>query len=723
MNPAAKSLAFTAVAAGVSLGVASQVALEHFETIPLAPRSSNAASSVTQPRAFSMEPTVDPAVVIPAEVSRRVLALYDRRQRFVEDDGDGHRYDRPVDPEVSAAHRHAEVVLNHLGIAVEHADISKLPSPEQMSRYRGVLAWIDDIDGVADWLAAQADAGRRVALVGMTTSPALWSALGATDLGDGEGANAYTLAFAHDKLMGFERPVPKRFNVYRRIRASNDSQVLLQIGEDGRRGTETDAVWTNARGGFIMTGLAVVEDRVAERYVRRWLVDPFEFFGRAFDLHTLPRPDFTTLNGRRIFYSQVDGDGLDTISELDYESLCGDVIREQIFERYPLPFTASVVVGLTAPPPIGKGTQRTANAARRIFALDNVEIASHGLAHPLDWRAGEVPNYSKQEVSVPDLPGYVQSGESEIAASVEYIDAELAPPGKQCKVMLWTGWCNPTSEQLSVAYRLGLANMNGGDPRMDDHYPSVAHLVAPIHDVGGRFQFYTSAANDFIHTDLWQAPFYRFRNVIQTFERTESPRRLMPVDVYFHFYSARNQAALRALFSVFDWVSAQPMAPLFTSEYVDIARDFHWVRLARRGDDWVVYKGPALRTVRFDQVDMHVDMRRSSGVLGYEQDPERRATYVHLDGRGEVLIAAGRQAPSQPYLLSASAWVDTFVERDGGVEITARGFGKQTFVIGGLAPAVAYGNTIADENGRLEFTAEVESTGTVILVSPHGDAR
>jgi hypothetical protein len=270
------------------------------------------------------------------------------------------------------------------------------------------------------------------------------------------------------------------------------------------------------------------------------------------------------------------------------------------------------------------------------------------------------------------------------------------------------------------AYRLGLRNLNGGDPRMDAHFPSYAHLVPPVHLVGGMPQYFTSAANDYILTDEWKPPYYRFRNVIQTFERAGAPRRIVPIDVYFHYYSARNITALTALKGILDWVTWQPVAPLFASQYVDIVRDAQAARLARISPrEWMVQKGPSLRTVRFDDPEVHIDVNNSRGVLGYLQDHQLSVTYVHLDNEPTVLIRLGSEAPRGPYLERASHVVDDLVADDDEISWRTRGPGKRTFVFAGLSPRDRWrlGNDMqsVDEKGRLTVTTAGRQPGEIAM--------
>lgn len=680
-------------------------------------------AAVVQPdRTFGLAPSIDPDLPLAGEVSRRVLALYDGSETVDDGDAPAGKRATPVSSETALAHRLAELPLNHLGLAVDYWDVDggALPPDRVMARYRGVLSWFGDNrlrrpDDYLRWLLRQLAARRRVVVMeglgayedlqGRAASrelvDAVVRALGAQPLpGESEDSSQIRVVTVDRAMVGFEAPLPQKLEYYQHFVALPGSKSYLQLEMTEDAASVSDVIWTSGAGGFVLPSAAKREDRIADRWVTRWLIDPFRFFAAAFALDGLPRVDFTTLNGDRIFYSQIDGDGMDTLSELDYTSRCGEIIRDQILRRYQLPFTASVVVGFTAPPPVGKGTPADAAVARSIFALDNVEVGSHGFAHPLDWRD------PTGEVSVPELPGYRMSSEWEIARSTEYINRELAPPNKPCRIMLWTGACNPSDEQLATAYRLGLRNLNGGDPRMDAHFPSYAHLQPPVHLVGGQPQFFTSAANDYILTDEWKPPYYRFRNVLQTFARSGAPRRVVPVDVYFHFYSARNITALTALREVLDWAARQPLAPLFASEYVDVVHDAQSARLARLGDGrWLVRKGPSLRTVRFDDPHLLVDVARSRGVLGFVQEPALGATYVHLDDSREAVIALGTAAAPTPYLERASGWVDRLRARPDAIEWTTHGPGRRRVVFAGLAPhqrwRIGGAEAIVDGDGRL----------------------
>ena len=84
-----------------------------------------------------------------------------------------------------------------------------------------------------------------------------------------------------------------------------------------------------------------------------------------------PRPDVTTLNGLRVWSSHIDGDALISRSEVKPSTYCGEIIRDEILNRYKWPVSVSVVVGEVETDP------KFENIARSIYRLDWVEAASH----------------------------------------------------------------------------------------------------------------------------------------------------------------------------------------------------------------------------------------------------------------------------------------------------------------------------------------------------------
>ncbi len=677
------------------------------------------------------------------ELPRAILALYNGLEP-------------EVDAENNPIHQRAELVLNHLGLTVELRDVQKpLPSAAEMARFRGVLSWVaraplKQPQKYLAWIAEQAAAGRRVVLldgvgasqdtVGRETPAAelnrALEAIGIRYLGN-RTDDPQRIAVEHKDpaMVEFERALPRRIELYEQYQLVDPSQgkSYLRLRRRDRPEGEgsSDVVVVTPRGGLVAAGYVYDELRLAGNYVLSWRINPFRFFAEAFGLERTPRPDFTTLGGARIYYSHIDGDGFPSITEVNRKSMCGDFTREEVLEKYNLPVTVSFVVAEIKPPPRGLGSPEMVRLARRIAALENVELAVHGLAHPMDWRARD-----KAIVSY-ELPGYKMSADQEIVFASRYIRDVLAPPGKTTKVMLWTGWCNPAEDQLALTYQEGLYNLNGGDPVMSGEFPSYMHLAPPIHVVGKHRQYFTSGPNEYILTEEWQPPYHRWRNLIQIFQRTETPRRVVPMNVYYHFYVVEKPPALAAMHDIMRWVIAQHPAALFVSEYIDVVRDFETMRVARldptSDEGWRVLNSGYARSVRFDRWDRHVDLERSRGVLGYRRQPDQQALYVHLDDSHDHTIVLTTQPPARPHVTYASSYLDKVSLDPARVSFVTRGIGRKHLSLAGLPPGVRYRISARNERGQaeratrttigagiLEWSSELNGTKIEVTIEKEG---
>ena len=120
-----------------------------------------------------------------------------------------------------------------------------------------------------------------------------------------------------------------------------------------------------------------------------------------------------------------------------------------------------------------------------------------------------------------------------------------------------------------------MLNMNGGDTLITRSNPSLA-LVAPLGVTkNGHFQVYAPNQNENVYTNNWLGPFYGYERVIETFELTNVPYRLKPIDIYFHTYSASKPASLKALDKVFRWATEQETNPVHASDYIRKVLDFN----------------------------------------------------------------------------------------------------------------------------------------------------
>ncbi|MEW6284152.1 MAG: hypothetical protein AB1758_36395, partial [Candidatus Eremiobacterota bacterium] len=374
-----------------------------------------------------------------------------------------------------------------------------------------------------------------------------------------------------------------------------------------------------------------------------WRINPFLFFSQALDTDSLPRPDLSTLNGSRLYWSHIDGDASAGISLIDRTSLNSEMLYREILSRTRLPFSVSYVtrdLSFKAKPYY----TRELDAARQILALPNVETACHTETHPFDWVKGDsVLVDGKLQKQLPRLS-------EEITHSLDFTNQLVAPRDKPTRILLWTGLCNPQPEALALLDSLGVANMNGGDPVYDATNPFVAGIYPVYSRVGDRIQYHTAAAGDFYYTYSWTRDYDGMKKLVGYFEKTEKPYRLRPMNVYFHFYLAERAEGLAGLRAVFDYVQKQPIAPLFASQYPAIVNDFVTLRVGRDPEGAIlVHNSGSLRTIRLDNLRKHVDLNRSQGVIGYLI--EDSCLYVHLDGSNKHRIFLQDQTPSRVYLI------------------------------------------------------------------------
>jgi len=622
------------------------------------------------------------------ELPRHVLALY--KSSELDNDVQGRR---PKTATTNEVHGWAQMPLNWLGLMVEYHDIDQgLPDERVMTRYRGIVTWYQT-EEIAEplaylrWLGAQMRAGRRVVILGylgalrdrrtlrsldLTAVNEALAPSGLQFLGNWTGnQHVIELRRKDERMMEFERPLPPGLPYYQQVVCRRpDSRAHLVLARRDLPDSESHMVVTGPWGGFAAAGYA--QFQFPGEGGAQWWIDPFAFFRDALGIADWPRPDTTTQCGRRIFYTHVDGDGLRNRSEVRGGASSGQVILDEILSRYRLPTSVSVVVAEVEPTLLG--TPEFQELARAIYTLPNVEAGSHSYTHPLDW---EKRTRSFAPAGVP------YSVETETAGAIRYMQERLLPPGKRVRLFQWSGSTRVTEDAIAVLDRLGVPNVNGGDTMRDREWPSYTRVAPLMRQVGRHWQTYTSASNENLYTHMWTGPFYGFRHVIETYENTERPRRVAPVNVYYHYYSGERVASLAALQYVHEWVLRQSLARIFTSEYLAIVEGFRTARIARVPEGWRISGHGALSTVRFDDTRAHLDLDRSSGVLGYLH--HQGALYVHLAGPGPALIALRDRPPATAYLVQASHRVAAWKREAGRVALTLSGLGEKVVELGGIA--------------------------------------
>lgn len=554
--------------------------------------------------------------------------------------------------------------LNYLGYAVEYLDARQpLPAYQLAGRYAGIVVWLDKPAGkegntLSGWLEKQIAAGVPVALLG--ESEFLFSGGSAKRLGLQFSPSPAGRTLLHvaqrEPLVGFEsEPIFERQTFFP-LRAAGGVPLLTLADEHGAR---QEAVALTPWGGYALNPHAVIELPVTQQKTGdesnlRWVINPIEFLRRALKLPDMPVPDVTTESGRRLLMVHMDGDGFANRAEFPGSPFAAEVLRDRILRKYPLPATISVIQGEIAKnglyPALSPALEKI---ARDIFAMPQVEIASHSFSHPFSWRkAGGSQDDESYHLKI---PGYRFDLQTEISGSVAYIESRLAPAGKRVKTFLWTGDCNIGADALELANRGGLLNMNGGETLITRSFPSLT-LVGPLGiPKNGYFQVYAPNQNENVYTNNWMGPFYGYERVIETFELTDAPYRLKPIDIYFHTYSTSKPASLKALDKVFRWAMAQETNPVHASDYIRKVLDFNRLVVARTPDGWRVRGAENLRELRVPAALGQPDLDASRAVAGYNRHGD--SLYLHLAG-SEAEIRLRQSAAPAPYLVSANARVE-----------------------------------------------------------------
>lgn len=534
----------------------------------------------------------------------------------------------------TAAVRLASPPLQYLGYAVEYADVHHLPSRLLPGRYAGLVVWLEgelvaeDSLSLARWLEKQISNGIPLAVIGQA-APLLDTGL-AKKLGLQRDFLPATAALAkvevlqHDAMFNFEHAVqPSSYDFY--ALQADKAQALLTLGLGQQRQL---AAAVTPWGGYVLAPYAVA--MLANDEDARWQLDPYAFFKAALHLPDMPVADVTTESGRRMVLVHMDGDGFVSRSELPGHPYAGEVVRDRVVNRYPLPMSLSVIEAELSPQGLyPRLSPRMEAVAREIFRARHVEIASHSYSHPFNWSAAEAHAGESGEAGYSlDVPGYRFDLEREIAGSIEYINRRLAPSDKQVKLFLWTGDCIPGRDALELTQRLGVLNMNGGDTVATRSRNSLTEIEGLGLNRQGLFQVFAPNQNENVYTNNWTGPYYGYERVIETFRLTEKPRRLKPINIYFHAYLTTKPAGMRALDKVFDYALSQETTPVFASEYVRKVLAFQNLAIARTADGWRIRGQQPLQTLRLPNQLGKPDLLRSQGVAGYRDEDGFR--YVHL---------------------------------------------------------------------------------------------
>jgi len=590
---------------------------------------------------------------------------------------------------VSNLHRMAEMPLNHLGYKLRYHNvdqgIEKIAFTEDV---HGILAWfppgtrLKDPHAYIDFLHRVADAELPLVIMGdlgFIQKPD-GAKLPLETINDvlhrfGVQIEDYWVGVTYDAelthidrtLFPFERPFPTLLPQYQSMTTFNDEAEVI-LAAHHKRGLHTDATLAliSPQFSYISQGYSFYErnEQDTNKIFYQWYVNPFRFFARAFGSDHTPKPDVTTHAGRRIFYSHIDGDGWNNISEApEYRNefaLASRVILEEVLKKHPqIPTSVAPIAAELDPTWVGR--KNSQQVAKDIFALAHVEATSHTYSHPFAWRffdgyspEKEAPylehyknghweqsffdqllsrggldtanlrcsmpepeedhdhayddNSHDQEdqpiparYQIPRAYGNAQFNlDLEICGAAEKI-SEYTPNRQPVRLVQWSGDTAPYKDVLAKLEQHDMLNINGGDTRFDPEYPSYI-WVSPIgRQVGDYWQIYASNSNENTYTKDWSVRYYGFQYLPRTWENTNLPYRIKPANLYYHTFTGERLSSLNALKKNIKHANTLDLHPMWASRYASIAKGFYSTKLVNlNSDSWKIEDRGDLQTIRFD---------------------------------------------------------------------------------------------------------------------------
>ncbi len=555
------------------------------------------------------------------------------------------------------AHQNGALSLEYLGYIqkLQQTDVA-LPNAEYMTQYAGVIIWLNkeykSPMKLINWVLSLQKFGVKVTFVnnfGFNADSMFLNKLG-IDTPDvqANAQNKKKTIIHKDDMIGFEIE-PSLSNTGLYLQPNNSKAILTFKDINGLKSTPSAITpW----GGYAMAESFMLE--LNKENI--WIIDPFKFFAQTLRLKTLVVPDPSTENGRRFFFSHIDGDGIMSAYESNPELVSGDMILSDILIPYKVPHSVSLIGAEVLPDGVyPELSERLVEIGRKMYALDNVEGASHTFTHPFHWGEIKKDTFTLEEKYRLKPKGYNFSMSKEFDELFEFLN-DLKPKYRDTiNTVFWSGDCMPPERVLNYIYKRGINNLNGGDTTIMNSEPWLTRIAPLGYARGEYYQIYTGATNENVYTNDWLGPFWGFKKAVQTFKLTNSPRRFKPIDIYYHLYSGSKIAALNALKYNFDWSIKQDVMPIFASAFVPKVMDYFIVSMANDSNNWLVDGMRDLKTLRIEKEGASVKFKKSKSTLGIQHFENH--TYISLDNsiKHFLTTAEGDSYKKRSYLISSNA--------------------------------------------------------------------
>ena len=554
-----------------------------------------------------------------------------------------------------SSHQHGAVVFEYLGYIQKLYDVrGGLPNPDKMQQYAGVVVWLsvnyESPSRLIKWVLELQKRDIKVVFVnsfGANINAFQLNQLG-IDVYDGDNSKKKKV-IQKTSMISYEiEPSLSDESLF--LQPKKSKPLLTYVDKDGLHSVPAAITpW----GGYAMSEAFMLE----LNNENIWIINPFDFFQESLRLKKLLVPDTTTENGNRLLFTHIDGDGIMNYVESNPELFSGDMIYNKILTKYKIPHSVSVIGAEIASnglyPELSK---KLIKLAQKMYALDNVEPATHTFTHPFIWsKIIDGTLDMKYRLKPKD---YEFSLYDELDGSLDYINMLLRPKIGATTVF-WSGDCSPREDVLTYVYENNVLNINGGYTVISNASPWLTNVASLGLERGDYYQIYTGAQNENVYTNDWLGPFWGFKKVVQTFKLTNTPRRLKPIDVYYHLYSGSKTASLNALKYIFDWATKQDVMPIFTSEYIPKVMDYFTLSMANSNNKWLVDGMIDLKTLRNENAKLKIDLKKSRTTLGTREFENH--TYISLDSsQRHTINLKEKMIEDETYLVSSNGKVTQY---------------------------------------------------------------
>jgi len=580
-------------------------------------------------------------------VKREVLFLVDTSQH---------------DKRYSDAHTIGSLPLEYQGYIPRLYSLTgkELPRPQKIaSRYAGVVVWIGkDYEKSTELLAWVKELHKQGVYTlfansfWIDTGNGNFKSLG-LDIESTEDLKRGDIVY-QDQIMDFELSPIKTFTSY--IQGRSIKKELYTLADNSGKKTILAAItdW----GGYVVADTMIID----LKHDMIWSINPFEMYKKILRLKSLPVPDPTTHNGKRILFSHIDGDAFMSRVEWNPKLFCTESLYKEVFTQYKIPQSISIIGGEIGPNGLyPKLSKRLESIARKIYKLPYVEGASHTYSHPFEWEKIDHDGNLDPKFRLP-IKAYTFSLTKEISGNINYINSVLMPKNKPkkllAKTVFWSGSCDPTYRDLKLVYQNKYLNINGGDTTITNKKPWLSKIAPFGINRKNYQQIYTGQQDENVYTDNWRKNFWGFKNVVQTYKLTNSPRRFKPIDIYYHFYSGSKRASINAIKYVFDWAIQEDIIPMYTSEYIPKVMDFYNISMSNEKQKWYISGMKNLQTLRINDKNLYINFLNSEGAVG-ENDFEIQR-YIHLYGEAVYLELCENKPIDNVYLVDSNGVIKEY---------------------------------------------------------------